>query len=45
MIHTSLNRREILEALIRQGIVGITRLKRECRCFEAYWKARQLSHI
>ncbi|MGC9323501.1 MAG: hypothetical protein ACP5G0_02015 [Desulfomonilia bacterium] len=37
----SLNRREILESLVRQGITGLSRIKSECRRFELYWHARQ----
>lgn len=33
----SLTRREILEQLVRQGIMGLSRIKHECRCFELYW--------
>lgn len=35
-----LDRREILESLIRQGVHGIDRLKRDCRQYERYWEAR-----
>jgi len=32
-----LNRREILEELIRMGVYGLSRIKSECRRFEYYW--------
>ncbi|MDT8272774.1 MAG: hypothetical protein RRA35_06245 [Desulfomonilia bacterium] len=37
-----LNRREILECLVRQGVRGLSRIKSECRRFERYWMARSL---
>lgn len=35
-----LNRREILESLVRQGVHGMEKLKKDCRRFERYWEAR-----
>lgn len=35
-----LNRREILESLVRQGVRGLFRLKCDCRRFERYWEER-----
>ena len=34
-----LERREILESLVRQGVEGFDRLKSDCRRFEQYWEA------
>ena len=33
-----LERREILESLVRQGVRGFDRLKSDCRRFERYWE-------
>lgn len=40
IVRMSLERREILEALVRQGIVILSKLKRECRLYEEYQEAR-----
>ncbi|MGO9145987.1 MAG: hypothetical protein ACLQDF_06425 [Desulfomonilia bacterium] len=37
-----LNRREIIEGLIRQGVYGLSRIKSECRRFEHYWEERMV---
>jgi hypothetical protein len=33
-----LDRREILESLVRQGVRGLSQLKCDCRRFERYWE-------
>ena len=38
-----LTRREILKALKRQGIYGLSRIKAETRRFERYWDKRIVS--
>lgn len=35
----NLERREVLEALVRQGVVILSELKRECRAYERYQEA------
>jgi hypothetical protein len=36
----NLERREILDALLRQGVRILSELKRECRLYEEYQQAR-----
>ncbi len=40
IIKLNLDRREILEALVRQGVLILSKLKSECRLFEEYQQAR-----
>ena len=35
-----LSRREIMEALVRQGVRGLRRIRSGCRSFERCWEAR-----
>jgi len=38
-----LSRREIIDALMRQGMHGLSRIKSECRRFESYWETHMSS--
>jgi hypothetical protein len=40
ILKLNLERREILEALVRQGVRLLSQLKRECRLYEEYQEAR-----
>jgi hypothetical protein len=40
-----LNRREILEALVRQGVYGLSQLKYNCRRFERYWEVLHMNFV
>ena len=41
----SLERREIQESLVGQGVHGFDQLKSNCSQFECYWKACCIGHL
>jgi predicted nuclease with TOPRIM domain len=40
ILRLNLDRKEILEALVRQGVRILSQFKRECRIYEEYQEAR-----
>jgi hypothetical protein len=40
-----LDRREILESLVRQGVRNLSQLKYNCRRFERYWEVLHMGLV